>query len=63
MAQSGFVTKEWEAFVTSGKGAKRALELAEAGIPPEPSQRGKPADEAEGDEEEEEEDEPEFTSF
>ena len=64
MAQSGFVTKEWEAFVTSGKGAKRALELAEAGIPPEPSQRGKPADEAEGEgEEEEEEDEPEFTSF
>ena len=60
MARSGFVTKEWEAFVTSAKGAKRALELADAGIPPEPP-AAKPADEAEGEEEEEEE--PEFTSF
>ena len=58
MARSGFVTKEWEAFVTSAKGAKRALELADAGIPPEPP-AAKPADEAEGEEEEE----PEFTSF
>ena len=63
MAQSGFVTKEWETFVTSGKGAKRALALANAGIPPEPS-GGKPADEAEAEGgEEEEEEEPEFTSF
>jgi hypothetical protein len=60
MKSSGFVTKEWEAFVTSAKGAKRALELADAGIPPEPP-AAKPADEAEGEEEEEEE--PEFTSF
>ena len=49
--------REWEAFVTSAKGAKRALELADAGIPPEPP-AAKPADEAEGEEEE-----PEFTSF
>jgi hypothetical protein len=34
MAQSGFVMKEWERFVVSPRGAKRAFELAGRGIPP-----------------------------
>ena len=63
MAQSGFVNKEWEAFVVSEKGVQRAFALAEGWtLPPEKwgvGGDGKKTDDARGNSD----DELEFTSF